>query len=489
MPKRRRVLERPDYAASGPVFTVMSPMRTSTKLPRSIQWRAIALAAVISAAPFTMSVTASRPTVAVSAAMARGGGMGGGMGGGFGGGFGGSMGSSGGMSGAAGMSGGAMGPGGQAMGPSTVVHTSMHPGGFIADELVVATDGADALDRLANEGYAVIDQHPLGSLGMTVVRLRIPLNLGPEAALARLREADPSLLADVNSAYQPQGQMALPSPSYPHRLIGWSDNDCGIGQRLGMIDTAIEPDIPALADRKIVQRVFLSQGSRAAPADHGTAIADLLVGQTTTDGPPGLLPRATLYAAAVFEEGADVQPQGSVVNLVSALDWLVSQDVSVINLSLAGDANRLLEIGISKVLSKHVLIVAAAGNGGPDGRPAYPAAYAGVLAATAVDDNRQPYAQATHGDYVAFAAPGVQVWASTAQGAQYFTGTSFATPFLSAAVAVELRDGAPGDPAVVEGRLARSAVSLGPPGRSTAFGWGLLHSTSGCGDPSASLPK
>ena len=441
-----------------------SKMKTAGKLWR--KWGRMVVLALAVIGPID-------GTLATNAALARGGGGSGGMGGSMGGSMGGFRG---------GMTGSGMGMGtgmgGSGMSGGTPAGSAMHIGGFVADEVVVVDRDAQFLERLGRIGYEVIDRRMLGSLGISVARLRIPAGLTPDDARTQLQQMDPSVAVDVNALYQPQAQVTLPAPAYPHRLIGWNDagDDCGAGQRLGMIDTAIDAGIPALADRRLVRRSFLSKGT-PAPADHGTAIADLLIGREATDAPAGLLPGATLYAAAVFEDGRDGQPEGDVVALVTALDWMIAEDVPVINLSLAGDANLLLRIGIQRAQSRHILVVAAAGNGGPDGRPAYP----GVLAVTAVDQNRQAYEQANRGDYIAFAAPGVHVWDSTAQGGQYFTGTSFATPFLSGAVAAELMRGAPRDADQMTQRLARTAFALGSRGRDAVFGWGLIQANPECG--------
>ncbi|MEX2008938.1 MAG: S8 family serine peptidase, partial [Dongiaceae bacterium] len=309
---------------------------------------------------------------------------------------------------------------------------------FVADELVVINQDAAFFERVRNLGFAVVDQRPLGALGFTVTRLRVPATLQPGAARALLRRTFPDLLTDVNAVYRPQqAQVSLPAPDYARRLVGWGDvpGDCGRGVPVGLVDTGIDGALAAFAGRDIVRRSFLDAGAVPAPVGHGTAIAGLLIGGGNDAATAGLLPAAKLHLAEAFEQDADGNPAASVVGVAAALDWLVEAKVPVINLSLSGDDNLLMRIAVTRAAQRGAILVAAAGNNGPGGGPAYPGAYDEVLAVTAVDHRSQPYERANQGDYIDFAAPGVRVWAPAAGGGTYHTGSSFAAPFVTAAVA------------------------------------------------------
>ena len=123
--------------------------------------------------------------------------------------------------------------------------------------------------------------------------------------------------------------------------------------------------------------------SAEKPDFHGTAIASIIAGNTTDY--VGLAPHTELFAAGVFEKDPERGEIASTISLVKALDWQLSSGVDVINISLAGPPNRLLESALNRVAQRGVLIVAAAGNGGPGAEPMYPAAYSAVVAVTAVD--------------------------------------------------------------------------------------------------------
>jgi hypothetical protein len=214
--------------------------------------------------------------------------------------------------------------------------------------------------------------------------------------------------------------------------------------------------------------------------DHGTAIASILVGRYSGGG-GGLLPSAELAVANVFDADPNGTPIADVVALVRGLDWLLGRGTTVINMSFAGNANGVVALALRRAMARHAIVLAAAGNGGPTAPPAFPAAEPGVIAVTAVDSRSQPYADANRGDYVEFAAPGVRIWTPgpTSPGS-YHTGTSFAVPFVTAAAAARLANGASADADRLADSLAKTAIDLGQPGKDAIFGHGLIQSANPC---------
>ncbi len=164
---------------------------------------------------------------------------------------------------------------------------------------------------------------------------------------------------------------------------------------------------------------------------------------------------------------------------VRAIDVLVARQVSVINMSLSGPENGVLAKAIQRVDHKGIDMIAAAGNGGPGAKAAFPAAYDQVIAVTAVDRQKKPYRRANRGDYIDLAAPGVGVWAAASiEGTRPKTGTSFAAPFVTAAAALAKSRGVAIDD--IAGVLTKDAEDLGEPGKDPIFGWGLLNASKLC---------
>jgi subtilisin family serine protease len=166
---------------------------------------------------------------------------------------------------------------------------------------------------------------------------------------------------------------------------------------------------------------------------------------------------------------------------VRALDVLARRDVSVINMSFAGPENALLSAALDAVGRQDIALVAAAGNAGPRAAPLYPAANPTVVAVTAVGSSLDVYRQANSGAYIRFAAPGVQVWtAASISGGRFRSGTSYAAPFVTAAIAAARHADPQASIDDVLGDLARSATDLGPEGRDDTFGWGLVQALGSC---------
>ena len=73
--------------------------------------------------------------------------------------------------------------------------------------------------------------------------------------------------------------------------------------------------------------------------------------------------------------------------LIQSLDWLAGQNVRIVNISLAGPYNKILEIAVDEAAARGLILVASVGNFGSNAGPFYPAAFDNVIAATAVDAN------------------------------------------------------------------------------------------------------
>ena len=262
-------------------------------------------------------------------------------------------------------------------------------------------------------------------------------------------------------------------------MAGWTGWPSALAPKIGMIDTGINVDHSALSGQRLTVRQVQMTDRDAASRQHGTAIAAMLIGRL--DGPvPGLLPYAELIAVEAFHRS----PSGEAADafaLSDALQQVIDAEVSVVNMSFSGPENAVLRLVVDEAQRRDIALVAAAGNGGPGAPPAFPAACPGVLAVTAVDAGLTPYRQAAKGAHIDFAAPGVNIWtAASVSGGRLRSGTSYAAPFVTAALAVE-RVRQPGQTVqVVTDELARCALDQGEAGRDEVFGNGFISSPNQC---------
>lgn len=337
-------------------------------------------------------------------------------------------------------------------------------GWMIEEEVIVVLIDSDAADSLVQSATEVISRRDLPALGQSLLILRRTINLPLPDTIEILRDANPGATVDYNHLYfqatdvaaQPDSSGA-PAPALPA---------AGDGPRVGIVDSAVMREHAALRDVFIEDRDFAVHGGHK-PTTHGTAVASLVARSSDNT--------AAIYSASVFFQVPNHAPGATAESLVAALDWLVAEQVDVINMSLAGPGNQVLEAAVAALVARDVTIVAAVGNNGPSADALYPAAYDGVVGVTAVDDRRRVFRYANRGDYVDYAAYGVNVKVadSTTGGWRIESGTSMASPHVAVVIA-ELRQESAVKPDAVMSWLTASAEDLGRKGFDKTFGHGLI---------------
>ncbi len=322
-------------------------------------------------------------------------------------------------------------------------------------EIIALDIGPDALVKAQGRGFAIIDQERLPSLDTVVTRLTVPRDMKSDDALRLMQKIEPKGTYDFAHYYSLQYAPAGTQDGAKKDILPQKKDKLIIG----MIDTGVMSH-PALNGASIKNRDFGS-GDGDMPRAHGTAIASILVSEGSS----------SLYVANIFRGGTGT-PFTSADAIVKALEWMTANKVPVVNISLAGPRNAILDRLIDRSVAKGTVIVAAAGNGGPTAPPAYPAALRQVVAVTAVDENRRIYRYANQGKYITVAARGVSEPAADASGGiGRFSGTSFATPHVSAWMARCLKSAGN---AACAARLRKKAIDLGAPGFDPVYGFGFI---------------
>ncbi len=342
---------------------------------------------------------------------------------------------------------------------------------FESGEILAFDVGPVELQLARDLGFEPIASRDLDSIDGRVVRLTIPESFtSTKQALTALNEMLPAAPFDYNYVYQlPERPAGSGERGSVYDQIG--EPQAGVGIRIGIIDTLVDTSHPSLLGQSITVADFAADGGRDTV--HATAIASILTGDDREAGYRGLLPGSEVFAANVFSIDELGRPTSNVYLMATALDWVASHDVGVINASIAGPPSDVLQAVLARLHSRGHLVVAAVGNEGPAAPPLYPSAYEDVAGVTAIDLDGQVYRRAGRGEHVDFAAPGVRVLAAEAGGSYgYFTGTSFATPVVSALISQRLTTRA--ERSLDEVLTTQTVRDLGEPGRDTTFGFGLI---------------
>ncbi|QDH68993.1 S8 family serine peptidase [Marilutibacter alkalisoli] len=337
----------------------------------------------------------------------------------------------------------------------------------VRSEIVAIDPSADALQRARAAGFTVASERGLDELGLRIVVLRAREGVGTRAALRRMQRLDPDGQYDYNHLYLGSASTA----SLPTAAVSSAGGTAGGRHvRVGLVDSGVDGAHPALAG---VELQPWGCGGRQHPDRHGTAVASLLAGDTGH----GSRAPVTLLAADIY---CGQPTGGAATGLAEAMAWLARERVGVINLSLVGPHNRLLERVVQAMSGRGHVLVAAVGNDGPAAPPLYPAAYPEVIGVTAVDARLRALPEAGRGPQVDFAAPGAELRVAIPGGGwDVARGTSFAAPLVArlAAQIVPVANADHGDG--VRTVLAAQASDLGTRGRDNTYGHGLVGAAPG----------
>jgi len=324
----------------------------------------------------------------------------------------------------------------------------------VSGELVAVGMSAEARRAALAEGFTVVREERLEALDLTTVVLAPPRGRSLRLALQRLQRLDPAGDYAFNHVHQPAGALE-PAPAPTAAAPAQATSSA----RLGLIDTGIEATHPALVGSRVTQRGFAGPPRMGG---HGLAVASLMVGRAANF--TGAAPGAALWVADVY---GGSPTGGSSTALAEALSWMVESRVQVVNISLVGPRNALVQAAVRQAEARGLTLVAAVGNDGPAAPPLYPAAYDGVVGVAPVDRRDHILPEAGRGPQVDLSAPGADMAAAGVAGSWVTVrGASFASPLVAGLLARASLSS-----------LERSARDLGQRGADPVYGQGLVGET------------
>ncbi len=292
----------------------------------------------------------------------------------------------------------------------------------------------------------------------------------------------------------------------------------GAGYRIGVIDSGVMRNHPALAGRVLANYFYLDPAKNNANVDdvvgHGTAVAELAAGTAVGAWPGGIAPGAQIVSARIIGDTRptdDGSGQGNEVDgalgFAPIHDDLIRAGVRIMNNSWGGlywnKATTTAPIAAEYrpfIINNDGLVVFATGNEsrtnpsnmaalpsqpGPNGTSPAADLERGWLAVAALDTaNPTQLAYYSNACGVAknycLVAPGTAAYVSAQSTAgnlsyQYNSGTSFSAPLVSGAAALVWQAFPYFNNDLVRQTLLGTATDLGDPGPDEKFGYGLLN--------------
>lgn len=293
-----------------------------------------------------------------------------------------------------------------------------------------------AADLAREHGLKLSADWPMPVLGVHCFVMEKPENGSPDR-VAEILSRDPRVeWAQPMRLFHALGRGDPLYPLQPGAQL-WRLSDIhkiatGRNVHVAVVDSGIEAEHPDLAGQVEFKENFVD-GNPYPSETHGTAVAGIIAARADNGiGIAGVAPDSRLLALrACWEETADVTECNS-FTLAKALHSAIMHGAQVINLSLSGPSDRLLQRLLDAALARGIKIIGAADPHSENG--GFPASYPGVFA---VAD--QPSKEAVSGGTgtQVLIAPGRDI-PTTAPGARwrFVSGPSFAAAHVSGMVAL-----------------------------------------------------
>jgi subtilisin family serine protease len=296
--------------------------------------------------------------------------------------------------------------------------------------------GSVARRRLAtamarSNGLRLIDDWPLPVLGVDCYVMELPASASPDEVAARLARDPRVAWAQPMHAFRSLGHddplFGVQPAAAEWHLSDMHAAATGRDVRVAVIDSGVQLDHPDLVGQVVAHASFAGDREERGET-HGTAVAGIIAARADNRlGIAGVAPEAHLLALRACREISVRETVCSTLGLALALHAANDGRAQVINLSLGGPFDRLIEQLVGAALARGIAVVAAADRTHSTG--GFPASVAGVLAV--VDEN----GGTTPAGMVA--APGTDV-PSTLPGSRWgvVSGASYAAAHVSGMVAL-----------------------------------------------------
>jgi len=309
---------------------------------------------------------------------------------------------------------------------------------------------AEALAR--QHGLTLVDDWPMPVLGLDCYVMRYPDQDNAERIIEKLARDPQVEWAQPVSSFE--GMASIPSRSAADSPLPPASNalypvqpaarywhvaelhrqTTGRDIRVAVVDSGIDASHPDLLGQLAVNANFVDSGVTSAE-NHGTAVAGIIAARAGHGGILGVAPQARLMGLRACWQQADLATRCNSFTLSKALNYAILNGAQVINLSLAGPPDRLLDRLLDVAMERGIGVVGAV-DAKASGA-AFPASHRGVLAvASQAEAGKQAALPTATGD-PPLLAPGNDI-PTTAPGGRwsFVSGSSYAAAHVSGMLAL-----------------------------------------------------
>ncbi len=284
--------------------------------------------------------------------------------------------------------------------------------------------------RIADDhSLDILSEWPLRNLGVHCFLVDRP----DSAILSRLEGDDRVLWVQPFNEFElKSGTAGEFSSARLRETFHQEFNARGRNVRVAVIDTGVDQEHPDLRNASLMVRNFSGQRGEPANEVHGTAVVGLIAARPATEGGVrGIASEAKTHLLRGCWQSEESSGRCNTLTLALALDAAIDLKPDIINLSLSGGRDRVLDALVRRLTESGTLVVAAFDEK-RDPLSRFPTPGQGVVYAYGLDRKKDHAPRASD----VLIAPKHAVSLSPMSGYDLISGHSIAAPQLTAMAAV-----------------------------------------------------
>ena len=233
----------------------------------------------------------------------------------------------------------------------------------------------------------------------------------------------------------------------------------GAGVRVYVMDTGVQSNLTGFGGRVATGFDAIAKFREPSQANtdcngHGTAVAGIVASATY-----GVAKQATIVPVRVADCRGAVSPDW----IVKGIDWIIKNhprnSAGVVNLSIATNKSKVVDDAVAKLYNAGLVPVVSAGNQNFDACQISPASSPRAFVVGGINQNDFRTNNSNFGECVSIFAPGGLITTEGTNGLPTTrTGTSFAAPHATGAIALYLSKYPTAKPAEVIGAITSNGL-------------------------------